>query len=251
MNLNNKNILLTGASSGIGYELAKKIATEKCNLALLSRRIDILENLTAELSTSGSKVIAIKCDVANKDEVEAAFNEVKTTFGSIDIAILNSGVSSLINAEQFNSDTAKHIFDVNVTGMIYCIEALLPDFIKNRNGMIVGVSSLADGRGFPRSGAYCASKAAVSIFLESLRIELKKHNVTVITVKPGFVKTAMTAKNNFKMPFLMNVDKAVSIIMSGIKKEKPIIQFPLPTVLSVKLLKLLPNSLFELIAGRV
>jgi len=251
MNLNKKNIVLTGASSGIGLELAKKIAGENCNLALISRRIDIIEKLAADLSNLDSKVIAVKCDIGNKDEVGAAFREVKKVFGSIDVAILNSGVSGLISANEFNSDTAKYIIDVNVIGMMYCVEALLPDFIKDRKGMIVGVSSLADGRGFPRSGVYCASKAAASIFLESMRAELKNYNIKVLTVKPGFVKTPMTAKNNFDMPFLMNPDRAASIILSGIKREKRIIQFPLPTVIGAKILRLLPNRVFEFIAGRV
>ena len=113
------------------------------------------------------------------------------------------GISGLIAVEKFDSSVAKQIIDTNVIGMINCIEALLPDFIKSRNGMIVGVSSLADGRGFPKSGVYCASKAAASIFLESMRAELKSYNVKVLTVKPGFVRTPMTAKNNFAMPFLI------------------------------------------------
>jgi short-subunit dehydrogenase len=251
MKLNQKNIVLTGASSGIGFELAKKFASEKCNLALLNRRVDVIEKLAFKLSSCGSKIIAVKCDVTNKDEVIQAFEDVKRNFGNIDIAVLNSGVSRIINAEDFNSNSVKQIFDVNFIGMIYCIETLLPDFINNRSGMIVGVSSLADGRGFPMTGVYCASKAAVSIFLESLRAELKNYNVKILTVKPGFVRTPMTAKNNFAMPFLMNADRAASIILSGIKKEKQIIQFPFPTVIGAKLLRLLPDPIFNIIAGRI
>ena len=250
MNINNKNVVLTGGSSGIGMELVKKIANEKCNLAILSRRIEVIQSLASELSYSGSNVLAIKCDITRKDEVADALEEVKRKFGSIDIAILNSGVGNVLPAVDFNSSTAKNILDVNVLGIFYCFEALLPDFIKNKNGMIVGVSSLADSRGFAKSGVYCASKAAVSIFLESMRVELKNFNIKVITVKPGFVKTPMTAQNNFVMPFLMSADKAAKIIISGIKKEKHIIQFPFPTVLSIKLLKLLPDLIFDIIAGR-
>jgi len=251
MELTNKNIIITGASSGIGLELAKEIAKEKCSLALLGRRTELMEKLAYDLSETGSRVIAVKCDVTNKAEVINAFNYAKNCFGGIDIAILNSGVSKLIKAESFNADDAGNIINVNVLGMMYCVECLLPDFIKDNKGVIVGVSSLADGRGFPRSGIYCASKAAASIFLESLRAELKKYNIKVLTVKPGFVKTPMTSKNNFSMPFLMNPDKAAKIILSGIKSEKRIIQFPFATVLGAKILRLLPNPLFEYIAGRV
>jgi short-subunit dehydrogenase len=248
MEFTGKNILITGASSGIGLELAKRIAAEKCNLALLNRRVEITGELAKTLSIDDSKVISVKCDVSNRDEVIKAIDGVKNNFGKIDIAILNSGVSIHSPVENFNSENAKQMFDVNVTGMMHCIDALLPEFINNKSGVIVGISSLADGRGFPRSGVYCASKAAVTIFLESIRVELKKYNVRVITVKPGFIRTPMTKKNEFKMPFLMDVDKAAGIILNGIKKEKRIIQFPLPTVIATKLLRIIPNSVFEFIA---
>jgi len=125
---------------------------------------------------------------------------------------------------------------------------VIPDFIQAKKGMIVGISSLAESRGFPRSGFYCASKAAASTYLESLRVELKKYNIKVLTVKPGFVKTPMTDKNEFKMPFIIPVEKAVQIIVDGIKKEKKIIQFTFGAVLGIKILKALPNWLFDFIA---
>ncbi len=251
MNLSGKTILLTGASSGIGYSLAKLLAREKCSLALLARRKVLLDELASELEDSDTNIFTVKCDVSNKDDVRQAFEEVKEKFGSIDIAVLNSGVSGRDKIENFNSGPAENIFNVNVLGMIYCIEVLLPDFMKQRNGVIVGVSSLADGRGFPQSGLYCASKAAATRMLESFRIELKKYNIKVITVKPGFVKTPMTDKNKFKMPFLMSADKAAQIILKGIVREKRIIQFPFTTALGAKFFRIMPDRLFEWIAARV
>lgn len=102
----------------------------------------------------------------------------------------------------------------------------MQDFISEKRGVIVGISSLGDGKGFPKSGFYSASKAALTIILESLRIELKKYNIKVITVKPGFIKTAMTDKNNFKMPYLMSVEEGSKIILDGLRKDKRIIEFP-------------------------
>lgn len=113
--------------------------------------------------------------------------------------------------------------------------------------MIAGVSSIADVRGFPNSGLYCASKSAVSTFLESLRVELKSAGIKVAVVRPGFVLTPMISENKFKMPFLINVEKAAAIIVKGIKNEKKIIQFPLGTVLGGKLLKMMPNFIFDFI----
>ncbi|MHB1688051.1 MAG: SDR family NAD(P)-dependent oxidoreductase [Ignavibacteriaceae bacterium] len=246
--LKNKNILLTGASSEIGLELAKLLAKENCNLALLARRKEVIDEQIINFEKSTGKIVSIKCDVTKKDEVKSAVSEIKNVFGKIDAAILNSGVSLPQNIKSFSSKSAEETFNVNVMGLYYFVEELIPGMIANKNGLIVGVSSLADGRGFPKSGTYCASKAAATTFLESLRIELKKYNVKVITVKPGFVKTPMTDKNNFKMPFLMGVEKAAKIIINGIKKEKRIIQFPLPTVAGAKILRLLPDSLFEFIA---
>ena len=250
MILQGKNILITGASSGIGFELAKQLADKGCSLALLNRRTEITDKLACELSTGKNKIISLKCDVSCRDEVTGAVAKAKEILGEINIAILNSGISKRFPVEEFNSEFISQTFDVNVIGMSYCIEALLPDFIKQKNGMIVGVSSLADGRGFPKSGSYCASKAAVTLLLESLRTELKKHNIKVITVKPGFVKTPMNDKNDFQMPFLMHVDKAAKIILKGIEKEKRSIQFPTPTVFAARLLKIIPDFIFDKIAER-
>ena len=120
--------------------------------------------------------------------------------------------------------------------------------MKREQGIIAPVSSLADNRGYSGSGFYCASKAALSIFTEGLSIDLKKHGIKVITIKPGFVKTPMTDKNKYKMPFMISAEKSADYIISGIEKEKAIIQFPIPTVLGAKIIGLLPNWIYRLIA---
>ncbi|MCX6564159.1 MAG: SDR family NAD(P)-dependent oxidoreductase [Candidatus Aminicenantes bacterium] len=251
MDLRGKTILLTGASSGIGLALSRLLAQEKVKLALLARRENILRRLAVELKSSGSVILPLQCDVSKKEDIRKSYLEVKSQFGQVDIAILNSGFSHRAGVEHFEVDVARDIFDVNVFGMLYFIEELLPDFKCRKEGIIVGVSSLSDCRGFPRSGFYNASKAATTFLLESLRIELKKFNIKVITVKPGFVKTEMTERNQYHMPFLMPADKAAGIIIKGIKKEKRLIQFPLPMVLGTKLLKAMPDFMFEMIAGRI
>jgi short-subunit dehydrogenase len=250
MNLTGKNIILTGASSGIGFELARLIAGQKCNIALLSRRKEITDKAASDLACTGSKILSLKCDVTKTDEIKSCFNHILNEFGTVDIAILGSGVSFRHTVEEFNSETAKKTFDVNVFGITNFLEVLIPYFIVKKEGMIVGVSSLADGRGFPKSGLYCASKAAVTLLLESTRVELKKYNIKVLMVKPGFVKTPMTDKNDFQMPFLMPASKAAKIILNGIEKEKRVIQFPLPTALGARFLRLLPDGLFDFIAEK-
>jgi len=246
----NKTVLLTGASSGIGFALAHLLAREKVNLILIARRIDKLNELKLSLENYSSNILTFKCDITKKDEVQNAFEKIKNIFGFVDVAILNAGVGHRTKVTNYKSELAEDTFGVNVLGMIYWIEQLLPDYLKKKKGTIVGVSSLADNRGFAGSGFYSASKAAASIYLEGLRVELKKYNIKVITVKPGFVKTPMTDKNEFPMPMMLSAEKAAKKILRGIKREKRIIQFPLPIVLSSKIIGMLPGSVYEFLADK-
>ncbi|HEX9253110.1 MAG TPA: SDR family NAD(P)-dependent oxidoreductase [Ignavibacteriaceae bacterium] len=245
----NSVVLITGASSGIGYQLAKVLAAEGAKLALVSRRIELLDSLAEQLKDQ-TVIHNYKCDVTNKVEVAETISKIKKDFGSIDIAILNSGVGYTASVLNYNSIEAEKTFNTNVLGAVYCIEQLLPEFIAEKRGVIVGISSLGDGKGFPKSGFYSASKAALTIILESLRIELKKYKVKVITVKPGFVKTPMTDKNNFKMPFLMTVEEGSKIILNGLRKDKRIIEFPWQTTVGAKVLRMMPTKWFEAIASK-
>jgi NAD(P)-dependent dehydrogenase (short-subunit alcohol dehydrogenase family) len=134
-----------------------------------------------------------------KNEVAESFSQIKKDFGKVDIAILTQ---ELVTSSALNySSGSRKTFNTNVLGAIYFYRTAFAGFYFEKRGVIVGISSLGDGKGFPKSGFYSASKAALTIILESLRIELKKYNIKVITVKPGFIKTPMTDKNNFKMPF--------------------------------------------------
>ena len=249
MNFQGKVIIITGASSGIGAELALQLSKYGCKLALLARRESLLSQIEKEIKQHNNNVVSIKCDVSNRQNVISAIKKVINVFGKIDAAILNAGVNIRTRTGEFDSLAAEETFNVNVVGMTYFFEELISEF-KDSGGMFVGISSLADGRGFPFSGLYCSSKAAVTLFLESQRIELKPLNIKVITVKPGFIKTPMTDPNKFKMPFLMDVKKAAKIILKGIEKEKRIIQFPWQTVLGAKLLRIIPDFLFDLIAEK-
>lgn len=245
----NKVILITGATSGIGRELAIRLSESKCTLLLLGRREERLLELQGKLNRGECKVFTYKCDVSDQAQVESAYKQMKLEAGFIDIAVLNSGVSYRMPNSGSNVEEGESTFAVNYFGAVYFINELLKDYILAKRGMIVGVSSLAESRGFPGSGYYCASKAALSIYLESLRVEMKKQNVKVITVKPGFVVSEMTDKNEFKMPFLLSTGRGTDIIYRGIAKEKRIIQFPLRLLVLIKILKLIPPALFDLLGN--
>ncbi len=249
MKLENKNILITGASSGIGEALAGKLAKSN-NLILVARNYEKLKLIKEQNETGKYKIFPVQCDVSKKTEVEEAYVKIKKKFTAVDVAILNSGVSYRMKVEKFNSGLAEEIFGTNVMGIIYWVEQLIKDFVRERKGTIVGVSSLAGNRGYSGSSFYSASKAAVSIYLEGLRNELKKYNVKVLTVKPGFVKTPMTDKNKFPMPFIISPEKAAGYIIRGIEKGKKIIAFPLPMVLIVKFIGALPVSVYDFLASK-
>lgn len=252
MTFSNKTILITGASSGIGKALALKLALIDCNLILLARRVNLIDEYVSQIQNKKAKILVLESDVSQKDDVLQTMIKIKHELkADVDIAILNAGTSYRTDIQDFYSKHAEEIFNVNVFGIVYWVEQLLPEFMSKKTGMIVGVSSLADSRGHAKSGFYCASKAAATKILEGLRVELYPYNIKVITVKPGFVKTPMTDKNKFKMPLLMMPEKAADIIMKGIEKEKPVIAFPWPIVFASWFGGILPSRVYEFFAKRV
>ncbi|MCX6175041.1 MAG: SDR family NAD(P)-dependent oxidoreductase [Ignavibacteriales bacterium] len=248
MNFNNKVVLITGASTGIGKAIAVKLLEANCKLVLTARRTELIEKYLHQSLITNNQPLILKCDVSKKEEVVSAYNKIKEKFEKVDVAILNAGIGHNVTVENYNSRFAEETFGANIFGIVYWVEQLLPEFVKSKEGMIVGVSSLADNRGYSGSGFYGASKAAASIYLEGLRVELKRYGINVITVKPGFVKTPMTDQNKFKMPLLMSAEKAAYIIIDGIKKEKRVIQFPWQMVLLTRFVGCLPGRLYEWLA---
>jgi short-subunit dehydrogenase len=252
MEFKNKTILLTGASTGIGKEIAKKLAMIDCTLILLARRTNLIEEYLSNLNNNRAEIIVEECDVSDSHSVKESKIRITSKIKSkIDIAILNAGASFRTDIKNYNSEHAEIIFGANVFGLVYWVEQLLPKMMEQKDGIIVGVSSLADSRGHAKSEFYCASKAAATKLLEGLRVQLHSYNVKVITVKPGFVKTPMTSKNIFHMPLLMEPEEAADIILRGIEKEKPIIAFPLPIVFASWLGGILPSRIYEFFAKRI
>lgn len=244
MNNQNENVVIIGASQGIGEALVKEYAKSGSNLVLLSRNEKAIEQLSCAIEQNANCFYR-KCDVTVKDDVRYGIEFALEKLGSIDVLIINSGVGGPNWMDDFSADEFIKVTEVNTFGIAYALEYIIPLMKKQGYGTVAGVTTLADVRGYAGSSSYSASKAAASILLEAARVELKKDNIAVVTVRPGFVKTAMTDKNEFTMPFIMQPDKAARIIKKGIEKRKSIVQFPFPIVSVTRLVKFLPNWLFD------
>jgi short-subunit dehydrogenase len=237
--------IITGASTGIGHALAHELAARGYDLALLARRAELLDGLASELRARGRRAIAIACDVTDAVAVREAVQRTRTELGAIDLAIANAGVSIPTHATKFKLDDAEQTIRVNVLGLMYLYDAVIPAMVEQGSGRFAGVASIAGLRGLPTSGPYSASKAAVQAFLEAARIELKPYNVGVTIVNPGFVATPMTRKNSFRMPFLMQPDAAAAVIARGLARGARVVEFPLPMSLLMRLVRYLPDALYE------
>lgn len=243
-----RNVLITGASHGIGKGLAVEYSKTSEKLFLIARTVELLNELKISLQNNHAQIFTYKCDVSNREEVEHVFSAIYKVCSNIDLAILNAGISKRMDIEKMDSSEFVNIFNVNVFGVVYFVEKLIPAMIENNSGRIVGISSLSDSRGFSKSGAYCSSKAALTIYLDGLRTELRRFGISVQTVKPGFVKTNMTDKNEFNMPLIMPVEKAVKIIVKGIRKNKAYIVFPKTIAFFSGLIGLLPARVYDIIS---
>jgi short-subunit dehydrogenase len=241
-----KRAVITGASSGIGYELAKELSRRGYALALLARRADLLEQLAAELNLAGGRAVPIACDVADRESVgEAVRRSTEQLGGPLDLAVANAGVGTPIYATDFRMDDAEQIIRVNVLGMMYLFEATVPAMVERRSGRFAAVASVAGHRGLPTASVYSASKSAMQSFLDAVRVELHHHGVGVTTINPGFVATPMTAKNRFRMPFLMDAPRAARIIADGIERGRAIVEFPFGTSMMMRIARLLPTAIFD------
>ena len=251
MNTDSPIVVLTGASSGIGAALAIELArTRGARIALLARREEMLAEVAREVSAAGGEALAFPCDVVDAEAVEAVVARVTEQLGPIDIAIANAGVGSAMGVSDLSYETIHHVMDVNYHGTATLLAAVIPRMVERGSGQIAAVSSIAGYRGLRRSGPYCASKAAVSTLLEALRLELAPRGIGVTTIHPGFIKTPMTDKNKFPMPFMVPVERAARIIAAGLLKRRREINFPWQMVLAVKLLRLLPGWLFDRMMSR-
>ena len=242
--MDNKTIWITGASSGIGKALAIKFSKEGWNVAISARR----ENLLEEIAKSNNNIYPFPLDVTNSEKCKSIFESVIKKTGEINISVFCTGIHDPKSEKKLNIKKIREIMEVNFFGTVNSINAVYDYYKEKKSGQISIVSSVAGYRGLPAAGAYCASKSALSSFAESLYFDLKRFNVRVSLVNPGFIKTPMTDKNKFPMPMIKSAEFAAEKMFIGLTKKNAFeIHFPIAFTMMMKLLKIMPNWLYLLL----
>ena len=243
-----KTIWITGGSTGIGKALAIKFASKGWNVAVSARRAELLN----ELSNSYENISGFPLDVTDKEKCKEVFNEIKNKYENIDICFFSTGTWDPKKERDIDVEQMEDVFKVNFFGTVNSIKAVEQYFRDKKNGIITIVSSIAGYRGLPNSTGYGPSKAALTNFSESIYFDFKKFGVRVSAISPGFIKTPLTDKNEFPMPFLKTPEYAAEKIFKGLTKSNSFeIHFPKSLTISLKLLSFLPSKIYFGLVGKL
>jgi NAD(P)-dependent dehydrogenase (short-subunit alcohol dehydrogenase family) len=244
-------VLITGASSGLGQELALQLCRGGARSAITGRRAEKLSAAAAQARQAGGECLELLGDVTDYAQVKEHYAAIKAHWGGLDWAILNAGVGDSLSARDFSAENYRWTFATNLGGAANWMEAVIPDMIAAGHGVIAGIGSLAGFRGLPHSGAYSASKAALHCMLESARVDLRGTGVDVVTVCPGFVRSEMTARNEDWMPFLLETADGARRIIEGIQSRRRVVHFPWQLSLPmIYVARHLPGWLYDPLAAR-
>lgn len=243
-----KRIFITGASGGLGAALARNSAGSDGCLGLFARRTDALQLLAAQLP---GQCECYAGDVRDSDSLRRAAADFISRHGVPDLVIANAGVSIGTLTEAAEDEQAfRDVFDINVIGMMNSFQPFIAPMRNAGSGTLAGIASVAGYRGLPGSGAYSASKAATISYLESLRIELRGDGIRVATLCPGYIETEMTAKNPYRMPFIMDADAAASKILRLLEAGRSYAVIPWQMAVVARLIHVLPRWLYDPLAAR-
>ena len=243
------NVFITGASSGIGAALARHYAAQGATLGLFARRGDALAKFAAELAPAQCAVYA--GDVRDAAALRLAADDFLARYGAPDIVIGNAGVSRG-TLTRYAEDNAvfREVMDTNVLGLLHTFQPFVEALRAAGRGRLVGIASVAGFRGLPGAAAYSASKAAAISYLESLRVEMRGSGVDVLTLCPGYIKTPMTAKNPYRMPFLLPADEAARLIARAIERGRRFSVLPWQMALLSRVFRCLPRPLYDAVFAR-
>ena len=236
-----KIIWITGASSGIGKALAIKFAEKGWAVAASARREGLLE----DLNKFNPNIYSFPLDVTEIENCKLVANKIIEKFGGIDICVFGTGMHDPKSEKRFNLNKIREIMEVNYFGTMNSINSIYEYFSEKKNGQISIISSVAGYRGLPAAGAYCASKAALTSYAESLNFDMQMKNVKVSLISPGFIKTPMTDQNDFPMPMIKSPEFAANEIFKGLTEKKSFeIHFPKAFTYFLKFLQILPSSIY-------
>ena len=247
MSKNQKKVWITGASSGIGKAVAEKFASEGWKVAVSARTKAVLEQMS-----NNQNMFSFPMDVTDQTQIKKSFDNILTEFGDLDLCIFSSGTYDPKDESKINSDKIRNVINVNFFGVIDCVKVVEDHFKNKKSGHISIVSSIAGYRGLPNSSGYGPSKAALTNFAESIYFDFKKYGVRVSIISPGFIKTPLTDKNEFPMPFLKTPDYAAEKIFNGLIKSNVFeVHFPKGLTLTLKFLRILPYKLYLFLVDKL
>jgi short-subunit dehydrogenase len=241
-------VVITGASSGIGAALAREYGRRGATLGLIARRAEALQRMLRELACP---VAVYPADVRDAAAVSAAARDFHASFGGADVVIASAGVSAGTLTERAEDYAVfQEIFDINVMGMVNTFAPFIAHMRDAGAGTLVGIASVAGFRGLPGASAYSASKAAAITYLESIRVELRASGISVVTICPGYIATAMTQNNPYPMPFLMPADQAARCMARAIDRRKRYVVIPWQMGVVGALLKIMPRPIYDVLFAR-
>lgn len=256
MDFRERVILVTGAASGIGRALSRQLGAAGASVGLVDYDEAGLERLHAELKTAGIRTALAAADVRKREEVRSAVASLTERLGPVDVLIPCAGICGFEMVDDLNVPQVEKILQINFLGVVYTIDAVLPSMLERRSGRIVGIASLAGVRAIPFEPTYCASKAALAAYLESLRPALRRRGVLVTTVFPGFVQTPlldglMEAGQTKVPPGAIDADTCARKIIAAVRRGKRVASFPWRTSLLVSLARFLPPLFYDRIMTRM
>lgn len=235
---------ITGASAGIGRELALQMARNGYTVVASARSTDKLDSLANETADMAGTIHAAPCDVTDRDAMADVIEKIEAEHGPIRLAVFNAGNYWPTAGEALDIDAFRKTYEINMFGVLNGLVPVVERMKAHGKGQVALVASVSGYTGLPAASAYGASKAAINNMAESLKFDFDKINIRIQVVNPGFIDTPLTEKNDFEMPFLMPVDKAVDRMISGFERGGFEITFPRRFTWMLKVLRMLPHSVY-------
>ncbi len=244
----NKSVLITGASSGLGRAIVEALAPYQINFCLLSRREYLMKELADKLKDSGSTFWLRSCDVRNRKEVYSAINDFYLQHGRLEIAWINSGISTNSSFQRWNWDKVESVLDTNLKGAIYALRACLEIMVPQKAGTIISIGSAVSMRGIPTRGIYGLTKIALDYFMESLRGEFPE--IQFSTIHPGFVDTPINQGQAYRV-WVMSPQKAARLMIKAVTRQKKVYIYPFRMKLLYRFIRMLPAPIYLSLARKI